>query len=195
MLNIRVFAAAIFAVSALSACAPAIQVQESKLTTFNTPQQLVRIFSPAVIRLATGYSRELPAGSTWRPVGVLPQGVVYRPVGSEFTIEGRDVHEAYLWLSSVRLMWRQRGPCSQLHRCVRIDANSRYWPADEVSLRGIAPKLTDKGELLLVLHAFRDCFRTANLSSEVAMPLPLVFLPAMPCDGRMHVCRSTRKVE
>ncbi|AET94702.1 hypothetical protein BYI23_D011920 (plasmid) [Burkholderia sp. YI23] len=88
------------AVSALAACAPAIQVQKSQLTASNTSQPFVRIVTPVVIRLSTGYSRQLNAGSMWRPVGVLPQGVVYRPVNSEFTIEGRQVHEAYLVLNA-----------------------------------------------------------------------------------------------
>ncbi|WP_244139997.1 hypothetical protein [Caballeronia sp. BCC1704] len=104
MLNIRGFALALVAVSALSACAPTIQVQTSQLTAQSTPQQVIRIVRPAVVRLATGYSRKLRAGSTWRSVGVLPQGSVYRPVGSEFTIEGRQVHEAYLVIDADRLV-------------------------------------------------------------------------------------------
>ncbi|SCK49853.1 hypothetical protein VAR608DRAFT_4980 [Variovorax sp. HW608] len=55
-----------------------------------------RLPSDVSIRLATGYSRSLPAGSQWRPIGQLLQGQVYRPLDSVFTIEGRQVHEAYL---------------------------------------------------------------------------------------------------
>jgi hypothetical protein len=29
-------------------------------------------------------------------VGILPEGTVYRPIGTVFSIEGRNVHEAYL---------------------------------------------------------------------------------------------------
>ncbi|MFX8297360.1 hypothetical protein ABTL30_20295, partial [Acinetobacter baumannii] len=37
-------------------------------------------------------------------VGTVPQGVVYRPVGTIFTIEGRQVHEAYLVIADQRLV-------------------------------------------------------------------------------------------
>jgi hypothetical protein len=47
-------------------------------------------------QLSTGYTRTLAAQSRWRLVGRLPQGSVYRPVGSILTIEGRQMHEAYL---------------------------------------------------------------------------------------------------
>ncbi|WP_250486565.1 hypothetical protein [Caballeronia sp. GaOx3] len=70
----------------------------------NTPQQLVRIVTPVVIRLSTGYLRQVSAGSRWRPVGLVPQGVVYRPVDSEFTVEGRQVHEAYLVINADALV-------------------------------------------------------------------------------------------
>lgn len=48
------------------------------------------------IRLETGYQRTLKAGSIWRLAGRLPQGSVYAPVDSVLTIEGRQVHEAWL---------------------------------------------------------------------------------------------------
>lgn len=58
-----------------------------------TPVQLP---SAVEVRLPTRYTRTLAAGSRWLPAGTLPQGTVYRPVDSVFTIEGRNVHEAYL---------------------------------------------------------------------------------------------------
>ncbi len=48
------------------------------------------------IQLETGYQRTLKAGSVWRLAGHLPQGSVYAPVDSVLTIEGRQVHEAWL---------------------------------------------------------------------------------------------------
>ncbi len=64
----------------------------------------IQLKAPAEIRLDTGYTRTLEAGSKWRRVGALPQGVVYRPVGTVFTIEGRQVHEAYLVLADHRVV-------------------------------------------------------------------------------------------
>ena len=46
----------------------------------------------------------LAEGSRWQRVGALPEGEVYRPVGTVFTIEGRNVHEAYLVVSPARTL-------------------------------------------------------------------------------------------
>ncbi len=56
------------------------------------------------IRLSTGYSRSLPQGSRWKPVGTLPQGTVYQRVDGVFSIEGRQVHEAYLVIKGAALL-------------------------------------------------------------------------------------------
>jgi len=56
----------------------------------------VEVRQATIIKLGTGYSRELPLRSRWRPVGSIAQGTVYQPVGTVFSIEGRNVHEAYL---------------------------------------------------------------------------------------------------
>jgi len=57
---------------------------------------ILRMTAPVPLRLDTGYSRVLPAGSRWQAVGSVPQGAVYRPIDAVFSIEGRHVHEAYL---------------------------------------------------------------------------------------------------
>jgi len=64
----------------------------------------IQLKSPTEIRLETGYTRTLAAGSNWQRVGTLSQGTVYRPVGTIFTIEGRQVHEAYLVITNQRLV-------------------------------------------------------------------------------------------
>lgn len=50
------------------------------------------------------YYNWMAAKSVWKPVGRVPQGAVYRPVGTIFTIEGRQVHEAYLVLNDKKLV-------------------------------------------------------------------------------------------
>jgi hypothetical protein len=45
----------------------------------------------------------LPAGSRWSLAGQLPQGLVYRPANGVFTIEGRQIHEAWLVVDKTRL--------------------------------------------------------------------------------------------
>ncbi|WP_416050415.1 hypothetical protein [Cupriavidus basilensis] len=91
---------------ALSGCAPMIATTPSsvELAQDGTTARSITIQAPAVIQLDTGYSRTLAAKSVWKPVGRVPQGAVYRPVGTIFTIEGRQVHEAYLVLKDKKLV-------------------------------------------------------------------------------------------
>jgi hypothetical protein len=56
----------------------------------------IQILMATTVRLDTGYSRTLADKSVWSRIGRMPQGDIYRPVGTTFTIEGRQVHEAYL---------------------------------------------------------------------------------------------------
>lgn len=48
------------------------------------------------VTFTTGYKRIIRKGSTWVSVGGLPQGTVYAPSDSVFTVEGSNIHEAYL---------------------------------------------------------------------------------------------------
>ncbi|SOZ22824.1 conserved hypothetical protein [Cupriavidus taiwanensis] len=56
----------------------------------------IQILIATTVQLDTGYSRTLPERSVWSRMGRVPQGDIYRPIGTIFTIEGRQVHEAYL---------------------------------------------------------------------------------------------------
>ena len=84
----------------MSACAPMVASTPVDFTpmagaTASKAKDL-QLRTPAELVLPTGYSRVLAANSQWRAVGRIPQGTVYRPVDSVFSIEGRQVHEAYL---------------------------------------------------------------------------------------------------
>lgn len=81
---------------AVAACAMQVPVTTARLQPLVATADEFQVARDTSIKLATGYGRVLPAGSRWRAVGVLPQGVVYQPVNSVFSIEGRQVHEAYL---------------------------------------------------------------------------------------------------
>jgi hypothetical protein len=67
-----------------------------EVTQPGAPARRIQILMAATVRLDTGYSRTLPAKSVWSRVGRVLQGDVFRPVGTILTIEGRQVHEAYL---------------------------------------------------------------------------------------------------
>ncbi|HZY01981.1 MAG TPA: hypothetical protein VFF02_00675 [Anaeromyxobacteraceae bacterium] len=64
----------------------------------------LRVRETVPLTPSTGYTRYVKAGSTWRLAGSLPQGDVYRPVGDVFTVEGANVHEAYLVLAQGRVV-------------------------------------------------------------------------------------------
>jgi hypothetical protein len=48
--------------------------------------------------------RTLRSGSRWTLVGGIAQGLVYRPDGGVLTVEGANVHEAYLVVSGTELV-------------------------------------------------------------------------------------------
>lgn len=56
------------------------------------------------IELDTGYSRSIAAGSQWRQVGSIDQGAVYQPHHNVFTLEGANIHEAYLVVEKDKLV-------------------------------------------------------------------------------------------
>lgn len=99
------WAVACIAMASLGACAPMVSTAPVTLAIDSaTGPSRIQLKTPAEIRLETGYTRKLATGSTWQRVGTLPQGAVYRPVGTIFTIEGRQVHEAYLVIADQRLV-------------------------------------------------------------------------------------------
>jgi hypothetical protein len=89
----------------LAACAPMVPSAPVEFTP--APEAVqgkpLELRVPLELKLSTGYSRTLAAGSRWQPVGRVPQGIVYRPVNSVFSIEGRQVHEAYLVIDHAAL--------------------------------------------------------------------------------------------
>jgi hypothetical protein len=87
-----------------SACA--IPVHQIKLThplTVSTEGHFV-IQRNAKCSIGTGYSRELHAGSHWNQVGTVQQGSVYRSPDQALTVEGFNVHEAYIVIKGVTLV-------------------------------------------------------------------------------------------
>ncbi|KJK21262.1 hypothetical protein UB46_28290 [Burkholderiaceae bacterium 16] len=91
---------------ALLGCAPMIATAPAsvELAQSGAAARPIKLLAPAHIQLDTGYTRQLAAHSVWKRVGSAPQGEVYRPVGTIFTIEGRQVHEAYLVLKGNKLV-------------------------------------------------------------------------------------------
>lgn len=80
----------------LCACAAEVPVARASLVPLTAPAPDLLLASELPVTLSTGYTRTVPSKARWRAVGTLPQGTVYRPIGTVFAIEGRQIHEAYL---------------------------------------------------------------------------------------------------
>lgn len=91
----------------LAACAPEIERERAVLAPVPAAQPVrdLIVARTTHIQLSSNYTRVLVAGSRWSPVGTLGRGTVYRPSdGAIFTIEGANVHEAYLVVSEGMLV-------------------------------------------------------------------------------------------
>ena len=87
-------AAALF--SLVTACAVRQSPAQLAPLTLAAAPALERLEQQADIELDTGYFRTLKSGSVWKHVGSVNEGEVYRPVRDVFTLEGSQMHEAYL---------------------------------------------------------------------------------------------------
>jgi len=86
-------------------CAHEVVRQPASLTpTVTALSSVIEILQDVVITLDSGYSRQLTRGSRWMQAGALPQGHVYRIVGGAFTVEGANVHEAWLVIAGAELV-------------------------------------------------------------------------------------------
>ncbi len=90
----------------LAGCSAEVARRYSVLTPQppTASRKIVVLSTDAVIALDTGYSRTLRRGSRWIPVGTLAEGRVYKPQDGVFTVEGANVHEAYLVIDQTRLV-------------------------------------------------------------------------------------------
>jgi hypothetical protein len=88
----------------LTACAPLIPSEPVQMTVARGDLSEFVLVAATAVEVPNEYPRTLAAGSRWRHVGAVPAGEVYRPVGGVFTIEGRQVHEAYLVVSKSALV-------------------------------------------------------------------------------------------
>lgn len=95
-----------FAFSLLFAgCAASVKhVPANLIAITGAPQPLhVTLNRQVDIRLDTGYTRILKAGSEWQRAGRIAQGDVYKPYNGIFTLEGAHIHEAWLVVANGRL--------------------------------------------------------------------------------------------
>lgn len=82
----------------LIGCASEVYRQSSVLSAYGDEVSKARLFNsePVRLHLPTGYERRIPSHTEFIEVGRIAEGVVLRPVSYVLTVEGANVHEAYL---------------------------------------------------------------------------------------------------
>jgi UPF0288 family protein (methanogenesis marker protein 3) len=77
-----------------------------------TPEQLVvssqaaqiELTKLVTVELSPGNEKKLFTGTRWMSVGNVKQGEVFKPVGTVFSIQGANSHEAYLVIAEKKLV-------------------------------------------------------------------------------------------
>jgi len=76
----------------------------TQLETLPATNRSFELDSEVTVHLDTGYSRVLKKGSRWTCVGATPEGDVYRTKDQVLTIEGSNIHEAFIVVKSQNLV-------------------------------------------------------------------------------------------
>lgn len=93
----------VVAVLSLAACASPVPQRAARLKPENSCQGIY-IAGETSIALSTGYHCRIKPGTRWLLVGNLDQGQVYRPLDQVLNVEGQHVDEAYLVVSSGKII-------------------------------------------------------------------------------------------
>jgi len=91
----------------LNACAfDIIHVRQSpcQIEKGKSNRKPFRLGKETQVTLDTGYSRKLKDGVRWDYVGVIPLGEVFRTNDQILTVEGSNIFEAYIVVSSGKLV-------------------------------------------------------------------------------------------
>ncbi len=95
---------AILLFSLLGCASEVVRTPVSFVPTNSQAHEKIVLAKDVKVSVSAWYSRVLPNGSIWELKGSLPQGNVYRRVKDIFTVEGAQVHEAYLVIAGEHLV-------------------------------------------------------------------------------------------
>jgi hypothetical protein len=87
----------------LGACA-SVQMQPTTLTPADGEPTVITVERDTEVKLDTGYTRTVRAGTRFAFVGTVPQGKVYRPIDAVLTVEGTHMHEAWVVADGEKLV-------------------------------------------------------------------------------------------
>jgi len=93
-------------VLALSGCAfDLAHVPQTPVQLEGAPDRAsFELADDVTINAGVGYKRTLKRGTRWRPVGRITQGDIYRTNDQVLTVEASNIHEAYIVVSSGKLV-------------------------------------------------------------------------------------------
>jgi hypothetical protein len=102
---LRVSLAGILSILIVVGCASEVVSHPVSMVLEKAPaSRVVEVTQLTTLTLLTGYQRSLLTGSRWERVGSVPAGEVYKPVGTVFTIEGANRHEAFLVIRDAQVV-------------------------------------------------------------------------------------------
>jgi hypothetical protein len=93
----------IFVTSLILGCAAEV-VRTPEQLTVSTQLAQIELTKLATIEMGPGNEKKLFTGSRWQSVGNIKQGEVFKPVGTIFSIQGANSHEAYLVLADKKIV-------------------------------------------------------------------------------------------
>ena len=91
----------------LAACAFDVVKLDLVPATLAPPQTTatsLTLRASAIVELSTGYARTLKTGTVWHSAGSLPEGDVFKTQDQVLTVEGSNIHEAYIVVKGTRLV-------------------------------------------------------------------------------------------
>ncbi len=95
----------LLAAATLASCAPeVVRVPIAPLSASAAHPDTIVLEREVLVRIGTGFDRVLSVGTRWRFAGVISQGSAYRAAQGVFTLEGANIHEAYLVLRGAVLV-------------------------------------------------------------------------------------------
>ena len=96
MANLAHCIAAVSCLLSLAACADLTTHPETLTREAPAGDTSYRLQGAVTGAPSGGRSRTLAQGSIWQSFGTVPEGTIYRPVGTILTAEAMNVHEAYI---------------------------------------------------------------------------------------------------
>jgi hypothetical protein len=99
LLTVLVMSSLVFS----SCAAPVKQQSAGVLEPAQAPKQF-RVLEEVDVSMSTGYKTKIKAETNWTLAGTIVQGEVYKSRDQVLTVEGYDVHEAYLVVSGDELV-------------------------------------------------------------------------------------------